>query len=389
MKRLSALVLTLFLLLPQVALASTAPGTEEEFNPEHDFDPGEWVPIHLGSLDLSINKTVAYLMLGSVITMALGITLMRVRIGPKNEVGRRQAVGEIVYDVAQTQVAEQGLPHKAIGRWFPYVASLMLFIWVVNMIGFIPLPLSNEKFTVPGTGVELPTLAIYAATSSISVTLTLALMTWVFTHIEGIRHNGPVKYFKSWIPDVPKALYPLIVPLEILGQFMRLISLSRPSLREHARRPHADPDLHRPDLRAREPRRRRRRSSCGRGVLSLRGRDRRLDPGVHLRRTLCHLHRLGHRARALKGGQLFNLLAQEAASNVDAGKAIALALGIGLGSLGAGIGIGNIFGSMIQAVARQPELRGELTGIQWLGFALTEAVVFYGLIGGLLAYVLV
>jgi F-type H+-transporting ATPase subunit a len=225
-KRLGALALTLFLLLPQVALASTAPGAEEEFNPEHDFDPGEWVPIHLGSLDLSINKTVAYLMLGSVITMALGITLMRVRIGPKNEVGRRQAVGEIVYDVAQTQVAEQGLPHKAIGRWFPYVATLMLFIWVVNMIGFIPLPLSNEKFTVPGTGVELPTLAIYAATSSISVTLTLALMTWVFTHIEGIRYNGPVKYFKSWIPDVPKALYPLIVPLEILGQFMRLISLS-------------------------------------------------------------------------------------------------------------------------------------------------------------------
>ena len=73
----------------------------------------------------------------------------------------------------------------------------------------------------------------------------------------------------------------------------------------------------------------------------------------------------------------------------DAGKAIALALGIGLGSLGAGIGIGNIFGSMIQAVARQPELRGELQGIQWLGFALTEAVVFYGLLGSILAYVLV
>jgi F-type H+-transporting ATPase subunit c len=74
---------------------------------------------------------------------------------------------------------------------------------------------------------------------------------------------------------------------------------------------------------------------------------------------------------------------------VDAGKAVALALGIGLGSLGAGVGIGNIFGSMIQSVARQPELRGELTGIQWLGFALTEAVVFYGLLGSILAYVLV
>ena len=73
----------------------------------------------------------------------------------------------------------------------------------------------------------------------------------------------------------------------------------------------------------------------------------------------------------------------------SAGKAIALALGIGLGSLGAGIGIGSIFASMIQSVARQPELRGELQGIMWLGFALTEAVVFYGLVGGLLGYVLV
>ncbi len=167
---------------------------------------------------------MAYLILGTIVTIALGIFLMRVRIGSRNEVGRRQAVGEMVYEIAQSQVAEQGLPYKAMGRWFPYVASLMLFIWVINMLGFIPLPLSNETFEL--FGIELPTLAVYAATSSISVTLALALMTFVFTHVEGIRYNGPVKYFKSWIPDVPKGLYPLIVPLEILGQFMRLISLS-------------------------------------------------------------------------------------------------------------------------------------------------------------------
>jgi F-type H+-transporting ATPase subunit c len=85
----------------------------------------------------------------------------------------------------------------------------------------------------------------------------------------------------------------------------------------------------------------------------------------------------------------FMLLAETTGDVADAGKAIALALGIGLGALGAGVGLGNIFGSMIQAVARQPELRGELQGIQWLGFALVEAVVFYGLLGGLLAFVLV
>jgi F-type H+-transporting ATPase subunit a len=223
-KRVSVLALAVWLALPSVALASTADGAEEEFNPEHDFELGEWIPIHVGPLDLSINKAVAYLMLGAAVTMVIGILLMRIKVGSKNEPGRRQAIGEIVYEVAQTQVAEQGLPHKSIRLWFPYVATLMLFIWVVNMLGFIPLPLSNEHVEI--FGVELPTLAVYAATSSISVTLALALMTFVFTHVEGIRHNGPVKYFKSWIPDVPKALYPLIVPVEILGQFMRLISLS-------------------------------------------------------------------------------------------------------------------------------------------------------------------
>jgi F-type H+-transporting ATPase subunit c len=83
------------------------------------------------------------------------------------------------------------------------------------------------------------------------------------------------------------------------------------------------------------------------------------------------------------------LVVAAAGDAIKEGKAIGLALGIGLGSLGAGIGIGNIFGSMIQSVARQPELRGELQGIMWLGFALTEAVVFYGLLGGLLGYALV
>jgi F-type H+-transporting ATPase subunit a len=126
----------------------------------------------------------------------------------------------MVYDVAQSQVAEQGLPSKAIGRWFPYVASLMLFIWVVNMLGFIPLPITGETWH------GIPVWGIYAATSSISVTLALALMTFFFTHFEGIRWNGPVRYFKSWIPEVPKPMLLLIVPLEILGQFMRLVSLS-------------------------------------------------------------------------------------------------------------------------------------------------------------------
>ena len=210
-------------LLNTLVLAAAETGTtENEFDPSHEFELPAWIPIHIGPIDMSINKAVAYLILASIVTMALGIFTMRFRVGVAPDT--RQTIGEQIYEVAQSQIAEQGLPTKAIGRWFPYVASLFLFIWTVNMLGFIPLPLSDERVTI--LGVEVPTLGIYAATSSISVTLALALMTFVFTHIEGLRYNGPVGYFKSWIPDVPKGLYPMIVPLEILGQFMRLVSLS-------------------------------------------------------------------------------------------------------------------------------------------------------------------
>jgi F-type H+-transporting ATPase subunit a len=217
-RRLLVTATVAFLALPAVALAAEENG-ESEFDPAHEWELQTWVDLPFG---LDINKAVAYLILGSIVTCLIGIVLMRVKFG--REPNRRQALGEMIYEIAQVQVAEQGLPTKAIGRWFPYVASLMLFIWVVNMLGFVPLPLSDETVTI--AGVELPTLAIFAATSTLSVTLALALMTWTFTHVEGIRANGVGGYFKSWIPDVPKAMLPLIVPLEILGQLMRLISLS-------------------------------------------------------------------------------------------------------------------------------------------------------------------
>jgi len=69
-------------------------------------------------------------------------------------------------------------------------------------------------------------------------------------------------------------------------------------------------------------------------------------------------------------------------------QAIALGVGAGLGTIGPGIGVGFIFGKVIESVTRQPEMRDEITSIQWLGFALTEAVFFYGLVAGLLSYVL-
>jgi F-type H+-transporting ATPase subunit a len=210
--RILFVVAALALLVPPAAFA------RGNFDPTTEFEQHEWIPIHLGPINLSITKAVVYLMLGTLCTIAIGLFTMRSRLAMLP--GRRQTVGETLYDVAQNQIAKQGLPTKALGRWFPYVATLLLFIFAVNLLGFIPLPLTGETYH------GIPTWGIYAATSSLSVTLALALLTFLFTHYEGIKWNGARRYFKSWIPEAPKGLLILIVPLEILGQFMRLISLS-------------------------------------------------------------------------------------------------------------------------------------------------------------------
>jgi F-type H+-transporting ATPase subunit a len=195
----------------------------EQFEPEHEFQLDPWIPLELGPIDMSVNKAVVYLWVGAAAAILFGIWVMR--FGLSLRPTRRQTTGEGLYEALQSQIAEGNLPSKAIGRWFPYVASLFLFIWMLNLVGFIPLPISNETFHVAGA--DLPTWGIYAATANLSVTLALALVTFVATHVEGVRYNGPVGYFKSWIPSgAPKGLLALIVPLEVISQFMRLISLS-------------------------------------------------------------------------------------------------------------------------------------------------------------------
>ena len=60
-------------------------------------------------------------------------------------------------------------------------------------------------------------------------------------------------------------------------------------------------------------------------------------------------------------------------------------VGYGLSAIGPGIGVGLIFAAYINGVARQPEARGLLQPIAFLGFALAEALALFGLV---LAFVL-
>ncbi len=194
------------------------------FNPADEFELKQWVSLHLGPLDMSINKAVVYLALSALLTILLGIFTMRSRLALLP--GKRQTIGEAIYELAQTQIAEQGLPTQAIGRWFPYVASLFLFIFSINMVSFVPLPLTGDTWH------GVPVWGIYAATSQLSVTLILALLSVVFSHIEGFRWGGWA-YARSFKPAglppmTAKTAVPiaLMVVLELISHVFRVISLS-------------------------------------------------------------------------------------------------------------------------------------------------------------------
>lgn len=55
-------------------------------------------------------------------------------------------------------------------------------------------------------------------------------------------------------------------------------------------------------------------------------------------------------------------------------------IGYGLATLGPGIGVGLVFMAFLNGVARQPEARGALQGIAFIGFALIEALAILGLV---------
>jgi F-type H+-transporting ATPase subunit a len=211
------------------------PLLEVDFNPVSEFTDFVHHPYVNLPLGLDINKAVVYMWIAAL--LATFLTLFAVRRSLKVRPDNRQAAAEIVYDLAQNQVARGGLPEEGMRIWFPYVATLFVFIWMMNLVGFIPLPFGDRHFDL--FGLSIPEFQIYAATANLSVTLALTLVTFFATHIEGIRYNGPVKYFKSWMPSgLPSPrplglktpavvlLLGLIAVIEVLSQFVRIVSLS-------------------------------------------------------------------------------------------------------------------------------------------------------------------
>ena len=203
-------------------------GKNEEFQPQNEFKLEPWIDIHIGGIDFSINKAVFYLLLASGLTMG---TMTWIARRMQQEPNRTQMMVELAYDLTRNNITagNLGAGTKMANRWFPFLASVFFFIWFSNMIGFLPLPVNTEH-KVDVFGLEIPSLAFYAATANLSIPLVLTLFVWVSYHVEGIREKGFFPYFASWLPagleDMNPAFKAFIFVIEAISHFARLISLS-------------------------------------------------------------------------------------------------------------------------------------------------------------------
>jgi F-type H+-transporting ATPase subunit a len=198
-------------------------GQNTTFQPQNEFKLDNWVPIHIGSLDMSINKAVLYLFLATALTVwALVYVAKRMEARPN----RVQTAVEAIYELTYRNITRGNMDEQMARKWFPFIGALFLWILFSNLLGYIPLPTNSlEKFNI--FGAKIPGFAIYAATANISIPLVLTLIVWVSYHVEGIRAKGVRRYLAGWIPaGVPSAARAPLFGIEVISHFVRLISLT-------------------------------------------------------------------------------------------------------------------------------------------------------------------
>jgi len=189
-----------------------------QYAPQDEFQLHTWVNLGI----LSINKAVMYLLLAAILTCTTMIYIAR---RMKQRPNRIQAGVEFIFQGLQNNIVGVNMDTKMAAKWFPFIATLALFIFFSNLVGYIPLP--DGVATINVFGAHIPAFSLYAATANLSIPLVLALIVFVSYTTEGIRKKGLFGYLKGLIPaGVHGPMAGFIFVLELLSNFMRLISLS-------------------------------------------------------------------------------------------------------------------------------------------------------------------
>ena len=159
--------------------------------------------LHLGPLDVSITRNVVMMWIASALLVLLFWLAAR---RAKDPVPRGlRGLLEVLIVFVRDEVARKMIGPEA-DRYLGYLLTTFFFILSCNLLGLIP--------------------GMSTATSSISVTATLALIAFVMIQVSGIREHGFVHHFKNLVPHgLPAWLLPVMIPVEILGMFTKPFAL--------------------------------------------------------------------------------------------------------------------------------------------------------------------
>lgn len=155
-------------------------------------------------LDFSITKNVFSMLMSAIILFLLFYAVARSYKknpnAPKGLAGFLEPLVTFVRD----DIAIPNIGHKKYVKYMPYLLTIFFFVWINNLIGLIPFfPFSSNL------------------TGNIFFTFVLALITFIVTTLSGNK-----SYWKHILmPPVPKALYPIMVPIEIIGMFTKPFAL--------------------------------------------------------------------------------------------------------------------------------------------------------------------
>ncbi|MDH2327459.1 F0F1 ATP synthase subunit A [Falsirhodobacter xinxiangensis] len=117
---------------------------------------------------------------------------------------RSQSVAEMIYGFVHNMV-EEVTGHEGV-KYFPYVMTVFLFILFANLLGLIPMS--------------------FTTTSSLAVTITLALLVFFGITILGLVRKGPAFLAMFWVTSAPLALRPILAVIEVISYFVRPVSHS-------------------------------------------------------------------------------------------------------------------------------------------------------------------
>jgi F-type H+-transporting ATPase subunit a len=158
----------------------------------------EW-PTLFGGGAFGVNKVILLMWISVGLVCALFFVAGRKRaLVPTGA----QNVAESTVEFVQDQIVLQTMGPEGLG-YTPFLLTLFTFVLTCNLWGLIP-------------GVQMPVNA------RIALPVFMALVVYVIYHAAGLRHQGPINYFKSimFIPNVPKVMYILLTPIELVTKFI-------------------------------------------------------------------------------------------------------------------------------------------------------------------------